>query len=705
MTTDGIEDVNASKAKASKSITISPKEAQLTALDETVRLTATVVNGGGKLVSDPNVKWVSLNPEVATVNSTGLVTAVGVGTAQITGSAQGGTDTATVTVEQVIDYIGVSPGYAFLEKLETQQLTALAWDANKNNVPTASFTWSSDNEAVATVDPAGLVTAVGDGQAEITATAVNSSKSASSIIAVGKKQDPPPPPSEWNRVLADTTVIGDVVVPDGEAWLIGQNVKVQGNVRTVNGIVALRPGSTLTFVGGDPTRYVGGGMHYNDSFANDFGLWIGGMGAAGRLDIACSPKTSWNRTGSDPTWKSGDEYWIAPTAVGDYKPRRWSPGNPIPHVDPRVPTAEVANVTRDCQIVGAPTGHIHIHSTSPQRIEYVRLQGLGIFNQGFPDYGAQTGRYVIHLHMMGEGARGTVIRGVAAVDSRGRVFVPHASHGVHLEDNVSLNGFVEGLWWDRDVAADRTNDITVDRLLVMGTETPRAISGRTHTWDAVTLVGGERNTITNSAVAGNRGHGFHWPSRGDNFGPAIWTFEGNVGHNNELTAIRFWFNSSRVHNTVRSWTYHNKDSGIENGAYANSHRFADIVSLDRMAQHSSSKIAGDGGGARFERIEVYAPAGPALQIGRLRLPAQNRTEFIDCTLQAGPGAPKVVFDARADNPPLLLFRRCGLVPTDIVLPDPLPETFEGTSILIEHEDNRLWEITVTNGSSVVTQLR
>jgi hypothetical protein len=35
-----------------------------------------------------------------------------------------------------------------------------------------------------------------------------------------------------------------LVVPDGEAWLIGANVQVRGNVRTVNGTIGMRPGSS-----------------------------------------------------------------------------------------------------------------------------------------------------------------------------------------------------------------------------------------------------------------------------------------------------------------------------------------------------------------------------------------------------------------------------------------------------------------------------
>jgi len=53
----------------------------------------------------------------------------------------------------------------------TFQLAAEARDAGDNPVAGVTFTWSSSDEAVVTVDSAGLVTAVSNGVATITATA------------------------------------------------------------------------------------------------------------------------------------------------------------------------------------------------------------------------------------------------------------------------------------------------------------------------------------------------------------------------------------------------------------------------------------------------------------------------------------------------------------------------------------------------------
>ena len=60
-------------------ITISPASATLLRLGETVQLTATVRDADGRTLSNVNVDWTTRDERVATVDPTGLVTAVGAG--------------------------------------------------------------------------------------------------------------------------------------------------------------------------------------------------------------------------------------------------------------------------------------------------------------------------------------------------------------------------------------------------------------------------------------------------------------------------------------------------------------------------------------------------------------------------------------------------------------------------------------------------
>jgi uncharacterized protein YjdB len=154
------------------SINISQTSVSLTAIGETVQLTATVRDQGGASMQGAAVSWRSSNDAVATVSSSGMVTAVANGTATITASSGTATGSAAVSVEQRPASVRVTPGTVTLPALrDTVSLRADVLDAKGNAVTGATVQWSTSNAAVATVTPAGVVTAAGNGSAVITATA------------------------------------------------------------------------------------------------------------------------------------------------------------------------------------------------------------------------------------------------------------------------------------------------------------------------------------------------------------------------------------------------------------------------------------------------------------------------------------------------------------------------------------------------------
>jgi hypothetical protein len=589
---------------------------------------------------------------------------------------------------------------------QTLQLEAVATNPAGRPV-NASINWESLDSKTASVDGDGVVTGIAIGEARIVARVRGDSDTTAVHVVEGDdddhgSHDPPsddPSSDEWDNVLENVTFDEDVVVPDGETWLIGANVKIAGNLRTNGGTIAMRPGSSLHFLGANPDDYVGGGMGYEDQFANDIGLWVGHHGV---LDIRGTPKTGWNRTGQDATWNADDEYWIAPTDVGDFEPRRWHPGDPVPQVDPRVPATEVMNVTRDVLIEGP--GHIHIHSQKPQRIEYVRLEGLGVSREGGP----VVGRYALHLHHGGDGTQGTVIRGVAATNSLGRVFVPHGSHGIRMIDNVSVNSWAEALWWD---LGDHTNDLFVDRLAVSGVNFPRDVYGGTTRFDAVRLVSGSNMTMQNSVVSGARGNrlsvGWHWNTSQAHRNPAKWEFnEGNVAHNNEGAGIRFWVNERQPHHVSDYVSYRNGEGGVANGAYGNSVRYSDALFLDgdNFSWNSNPLVSNDrehvGG---LERVRIEAGNAPAISVGHRRIEADAYLEVIDSELIVAPGQPKILVGESRRFPWKARFIRSGITPDDIVIEHPEADEEQGTHIIIEHEDGRRWEILVKDRKVVVTE--
>lgn len=107
-----------------------------------------------------SISWTSSNNSVATVDGNGKVTAVGVGSANITAS-YGGSVSATCAV--TVEGISLNKTSTKILRGDTEQLTATVY-------PSASYTWTSSNPAVATVSSTGLVTAVAKGTTTITVT-------------------------------------------------------------------------------------------------------------------------------------------------------------------------------------------------------------------------------------------------------------------------------------------------------------------------------------------------------------------------------------------------------------------------------------------------------------------------------------------------------------------------------------------------------
>lgn len=106
--------------------------------------------------------WLSDDPNVARVNSSGVVTPVANGTATILGSCEGYEFTCVITVDlkMALNYTA----YAAKEAGSTLQLTLTPEPADPTEI-----TWQSSDETIAAVDENGLVTFHSEGDAEITA--------------------------------------------------------------------------------------------------------------------------------------------------------------------------------------------------------------------------------------------------------------------------------------------------------------------------------------------------------------------------------------------------------------------------------------------------------------------------------------------------------------------------------------------------------
>ena len=121
---------------------------------------------------DKTLTWESSNPEVATVSSTGVVTARRPGNAIITVRTSNGlTDTCNITVISQITSVHLNLTAITLDEGVSQTLRATINPSDTTDDTT--LTWLSSNTNVATVDQEGNVTGVKEGVATITVTTVN----------------------------------------------------------------------------------------------------------------------------------------------------------------------------------------------------------------------------------------------------------------------------------------------------------------------------------------------------------------------------------------------------------------------------------------------------------------------------------------------------------------------------------------------------
>ncbi|MGL1885147.1 MAG: Ig-like domain-containing protein [Reichenbachiella sp.] len=135
--------------------------------------------------SNKNVTWESSNTSVATVDANGLVTGLTEGSTDISVVTEDGNFVATntISVSVPVDPESVSIDFASLSLHvgDTQILTETVLPANAVD---KTVSWSSSNEAVATVDANGVVSAVSIGSADITVTTNTGAKTSAISVSV-----------------------------------------------------------------------------------------------------------------------------------------------------------------------------------------------------------------------------------------------------------------------------------------------------------------------------------------------------------------------------------------------------------------------------------------------------------------------------------------------------------------------------------------
>jgi len=228
-------------------IIVTPDTASI-AIGATRTFTATGQDAQGHTVTGLTFFWSSNADSLATVNQSGVVTAVKLGSPQIAASAQGMSGFATVTVTpKPVGSIIVTPSHATIRIATTLQLTDTVKDATGAVLTGQAVTWSSDSSSTVSVDGNGLITGRQIGTATITASAGGTTATAAIIVSQIPVKSITIAPATPALVVGQTTQLTATTSDSAGDVLPGRVVRWKSRtpaVATVDSIAGLVTGVT-----------------------------------------------------------------------------------------------------------------------------------------------------------------------------------------------------------------------------------------------------------------------------------------------------------------------------------------------------------------------------------------------------------------------------------------------------------------------------
>jgi len=205
-------------------LAISPNSSTITA-GGSVQLSARATDASGNTLTGRSVAWQSSNNSVATITTGGLVSGIHVGSATITGTAEGKSATASITVRAgAVNSVAITPGSIGLAAGNTQQLTVTIKDASGNVLTGLPVTWSSSNGSVGTVSSSGLVSASHAGSATITASSSGKSGTATLIVSAGAISSVSVSPGSVSLVSGGTQQLSATAKDGSGNTITGQSI-------------------------------------------------------------------------------------------------------------------------------------------------------------------------------------------------------------------------------------------------------------------------------------------------------------------------------------------------------------------------------------------------------------------------------------------------------------------------------------------------
>jgi uncharacterized protein YjdB len=267
-------------------VEISPGTSDLT-IGQSTTLAAVAKDAKGNVLTGRTVVWTSGAPTVATVSSTGVVTAVGAGSAVVFATIEGKIGSATVNVRQLaVTSVSVAPSSSNIAVNASVQLSATVMSGS-TVLTDRVVGWTSSNDAIAIVSSTGRVTGLKAGAVTITATSEGVSGSAFVAVGISSVVVTPNPtsvvvggtrqltatardaannavqgvPFVWSSAATQTATVNSTGLVTGKA--VG-TVNVTAAVGTVSGLsavtVTLAPVATVTVAPATATIKPAGGQ-------------------------------------------------------------------------------------------------------------------------------------------------------------------------------------------------------------------------------------------------------------------------------------------------------------------------------------------------------------------------------------------------------------------------------------------------------------
>ena len=202
---------------------------------KTYQTTVVLKDANGVELTGRPIKYESLFPDIATIDTKGLVTAVHAGGAGLKATVDGRSAAATLKVLEKATRVVVAPAQDNVPIGQTRQLVVTVTGANGASIAGRNIRFQSSNPSVATVNAAGTVSGITRGTAVITADAELDQVSGTSSITV-----------------VDVPVASISISPPGTQILrLGAFLQATATPRDVNNNALT--GRTITWTSSNPT--------------------------------------------------------------------------------------------------------------------------------------------------------------------------------------------------------------------------------------------------------------------------------------------------------------------------------------------------------------------------------------------------------------------------------------------------------------------